>query len=356
MHLSTISSLSCVLACTAAAQPQSQPIMAETRFEHASRSCIDQVEIKQSAVLNTTLLPESSGIAHSKTYPDRLYHINDSGDGAFFYTTDTKGAQTQQYSIKDFTPEDTEDLAYGACNKDDLAKQCLIIADIGDNRQKRPYLQIVVIEEKENFSQTVTPRALLKVKYPDGARDAESVAVGPGGDLYLLSKEIDYKKKVPLTHHFYRIPAEIWQKASALSSAAIDADSQSTYTMEAVGTLDLRTYTRSDKWKANAPTAMDWDLTRQKIYLLTYKDIVVLSYQLDKSQRFSLPSSLAANPQLNSDYWIIKLDSLEQQEALTLVDGEGSFVFSSEAKLKDKILNAGPLISATCKNKPTQVP
>src|SRR5206468_5302264 len=84
-------------------------------------------------------LQEASGVAVSRKFPDRLYHINDSGDAGRFYITNTKGTETQPVSVIGFKPVDTEAVSLGACSN---GKSCLFIGDIGDNGRRRQTVDI----------------------------------------------------------------------------------------------------------------------------------------------------------------------------------------------------------------------
>src|SRR5262245_47916309 len=133
-------------------------------------------------------LTEASGLAASRQFPSRLYHINDSGETGKFFITGMDGKDTRSVKINDFEPDDTEALSLGACAAKD-SSSCLYIGDIGDNDVKRKSIEIVVVEEVRNFSPTLKPRSRLKLMYPDGPHDAESMAVHPNGDIYILTKE-----------------------------------------------------------------------------------------------------------------------------------------------------------------------
>ena len=52
--------------------------------------------------LDHTIINEASGIIKSQ-YKDRLYHVNDSGDGPYFYQTDLNGKSTQKIKVMDLT-------------------------------------------------------------------------------------------------------------------------------------------------------------------------------------------------------------------------------------------------------------
>jgi hypothetical protein len=47
-------------------------------------------------------LEEASGIAVSRRFPRRLYHVNDSGNWPYFYTTDMSGGNTKQVKISGY--------------------------------------------------------------------------------------------------------------------------------------------------------------------------------------------------------------------------------------------------------------
>ena len=156
--------------------------------------CRSWDEGKKTGELSLTSIKEASGIAVSRKYPGRLYHVNDSGGGPYFYLTDMKGAGTQRVKIEGLIYDrssDYEDLGLGRCG---LNKSCLFIADIGDNREKREYARLILVEEKEDYASSVTPVSVIKLVYPDRAHNAEGLAVHPNGDVYVLTKEENLDK------------------------------------------------------------------------------------------------------------------------------------------------------------------
>jgi hypothetical protein len=131
-------------------------------------------------------LKEASGVAASRRFANRLYHINDSGDSGRFYITDWEGNNTKAVAVEGFRPEDAEALSLGPCG---AGRSCLFLGDIGDNNRARRAIEIAVIDEVESFSSPVKPRKMLKLQYPDGPHDAESMAVHPNGGIFILTKE-----------------------------------------------------------------------------------------------------------------------------------------------------------------------
>ena len=140
--------------------------------------------------LDHKLIYESSGIENSTVYPSRLYHINDSRDSQAFYISELDGSNIRRVKIKGEKFLDFEDLSYGSCGND----QCLYLGDIGDNKEDRSEIKIVVIKEEKSFDKEVEPFQILKLQYPDGKYNAEAMAIHPNGDLFILTKESHHGK------------------------------------------------------------------------------------------------------------------------------------------------------------------
>ena len=103
--------------------------------------------------LPNSLIHEASGLAISARFPNRLYHINDSTNGPYLYTTDSQGERVRKIEISGFKSDDTEDLSVAPCGKD----SCLYIADTGDNNKLRQEVEIVVIKEPTTLESKLTP-------------------------------------------------------------------------------------------------------------------------------------------------------------------------------------------------------
>jgi hypothetical protein len=186
--------------------------------------CQQWGEPETAGLLDTALLPEASGIALSRVFAERLYHINDSGHGPYFYITDHMGQDTRQVLVEGLSAIDPEDLSMGPCAGD---QSCLFIGDIGDNLAARDTTEVAILLEDE-FGASVVPYRLVTLRYPDGPRDAESLAVHPNGDIYILSKEW---RRFPLLAdpaRLYRLPREAWEDYP-----------DALHTLEFVTTLDL---------------------------------------------------------------------------------------------------------------------
>ena len=90
---------------------------------------------------------------------------------------------------------DWEDMALapcppGAAAADPGRGDCLFLADTGDNGLERASVIVYVVREPDpgDATRKVPLLGRLRLRYPDGAHDVEGVAVGPAGDLVLVTK------------------------------------------------------------------------------------------------------------------------------------------------------------------------
>ncbi|MFM8335722.1 MAG: hypothetical protein ACKODK_09165 [Opitutaceae bacterium] len=134
---------------------------------------------------------EASGLAASRRTPGLLWTHDDSGGQPEVYAVEAGGRLRGVLRLEGIKAEDWEDLA--ATEFD--GKAWLIVADTGDNNAKRVHTWIHIVAEpaadRLSPSQPVNerPAASLKITYPDGPRDCESLAVDARERaIYLLSK------------------------------------------------------------------------------------------------------------------------------------------------------------------------
>jgi hypothetical protein len=136
-------------------------------------------------------LNEASGLAASRRNPGVLWTHDDSGGQPMLHAVGVDGASRGVLQIGGVKNEDWEDLA--ATELD--GKAWLVIGDIGDNEAKRRHVRVHFVEEPAMAQLAVAgqlaarPVATLRLTYPDGPRDCESLAIDAGERaLYLLSK------------------------------------------------------------------------------------------------------------------------------------------------------------------------
>jgi hypothetical protein len=157
---------------------------------------------------------ETSGLAASRRNPGVLWTHDDSGGASALYAVKTTGAKLGTLQIKGAKNEDWEDLA----SYELAGKSWLLIADTGDNDAKRATVMLHVVEEplidasKSEGDWSARPTRTIRLRYEDGPRDCESVAVDVAGRaVYLLTKREDVKR-------LYRVELEP-KDANAVSIA-----------------------------------------------------------------------------------------------------------------------------------------
>jgi hypothetical protein len=274
--------------------------------------------------LDSSLIDEASGLAVSSEFPNRLYHINDSGDSGRFYITGFNGGGTQTVNVDLFDPRDAEDIALGPCGS--LEGSCLFIADIGDNARVRDELEIVLIQEQEQFSDRTSPVDSIRIKYPDGAHDAESIAVHPNGDLFIVSKGADYSLLTVSPSRIYRLPGERWQGADG-----------SVQQLDLLGEVDF-TAISSDTFSGSLPTAFDISDDGQRFIVMTY--VNAFEFYIDLS-RAGLPVTEDLVPGV--DFREITLEVLDQQESIAYL-GENALLYGTEA-----VRGEAPIMRVRCR-------
>jgi hypothetical protein len=253
-------------------------------------------------------LPEASGMAQSLTQADRLYHINDAGSAASFVMTDRYGADARTIQLQISALIDSEDLATGGCPD---TGSCLYIADIGDNKAKRPFILIHVVRDVLNMPDTVKPVFSVKLHYPNGeSHNAESFAIHPSGFVYILTKE------VPAT--FYRF-----------SIAAMR--SQTSINLEKVGFIDLSPWLAgTGKPDKIVPTGMDIRPDGKQIVILTRSAGVSLNVDLNQAFVQGRQDLNQALKDLGGRAERLPMIQLAQSEAIAYLDEGSAILYSSE--------------------------
>jgi hypothetical protein len=144
--------------------------------------------------LSDPRLDEVSGLAPGLASPGILYVQNDSGDSARVFALNARtGAVVAVLAVPDATNVDWEDIAIA---RDARGVPSLWIADIGDNDGDRSEVRLYRVDEptlnpaEPDHLVTTSAPDVWRLSYPDGPRDAESLAVLPGGRAFVVSKTI----------------------------------------------------------------------------------------------------------------------------------------------------------------------
>jgi hypothetical protein len=138
---------------------------------------------------------ELSGLVVSSKSDNLMWVHNDSGDKSYVYLINKEGRKltTINYGKQ---VKDCEDIAlYTPKNQ----KPQIFVGDIGDNKSKREYISLYKFDEPnaDNIKKDIEIKNVeeIKLKYPDGARDAECLFIDPiDKNIYIISKREDSVK------------------------------------------------------------------------------------------------------------------------------------------------------------------
>lgn len=139
-------------------------------------------------------IDEISGLAASRRHPGLYWAHNDSGGGDALHLVDGRGRRQATVATPGARNVDWEDIASFPLDGRDY----LLVADTGDNGGIRQSLVLHVFEEPTDLSRPATLAWSLRLRWPDGPRDCEAVAVDAArGEVLLISKK--------------RVPAELFR-------------------------------------------------------------------------------------------------------------------------------------------------
>ncbi len=159
------------------------------------------------------MLTESSGVAVSRRQPGILWTLNDSGNDAWIFATDTMGRDHGAFLVAGAENRDWEAIALGPCRKGD----CLYIADTGDNGRSHKTARLYRVPEPSITSPMPRTRTaeVLEFRYPRGAPDVESMYVSRDGTVTLITKTQSAPARV------YRLGADAWANSGIAVAEAI---------------------------------------------------------------------------------------------------------------------------------------
>jgi hypothetical protein len=146
--------------------------------------------------VESSALTETSGTAASSANAGVLWAHNDSGDSARVFAMSTTGEHLAWFTLGGATAIDWEDMATGPGPQP--GQSYLYVGDLGDNNHVRSSIvvyrvpePVVDIQQPPGDGQVLGNVDALVLHYPDGAHDAEALAVDPAtGDIVIVTKEV----------------------------------------------------------------------------------------------------------------------------------------------------------------------
>lgn len=266
---------------------------AEVTIEVEQPPCPMSSPYESTGQVTDTELNEISGVAPSRNpqaAPDRYWVHEDSGNPAVLVALDATGAVHARHPVEG-EPTDLEDIAVSFDEAAGVSK--VYLADIGDNGLVREQVVVLVLPEPDAESDGPVSGALLRLVYPDGPHDAETLLVDPRTqDLFLVTKRLDGQSAV------FRKPAP--------------HDSEGPHTLEQVATLAFT----GGELIGGAVTGGDISPDGSRIVLRTY---LTAAYVWQRDGDDTVAEALAGRP------CPVTLASEPQGEAISFGPGpEGS--------------------------------
>lgn len=132
-------------------------------------------------------ITESSGLTASPTRPDVVWTVNDSGDSARAFAVSLRTGRTIAILRERTDARDCEAMASG---RDPAGRAMLWIGDIGDNNAVRTSVVLRLVREPDPIRSVTVSPVDLRVRYPGGPADAETLIWTPAGRLLIVTKRL----------------------------------------------------------------------------------------------------------------------------------------------------------------------
>jgi hypothetical protein len=149
---------------------------------------------------------EASGVVSGRKNPGLVYMHEDSGNRNVVFVYDTLGQLVGEWVLVGIGNRDWEDIAIGP--GPEAGETYIYVGDIGDNRGVRDFINIYRFPEPEvpsgaqqtPFKTNISNVETIRVKYPDGPRDAETLMIDP------KTKDLVIVTKREVQVHVYQLP------------------------------------------------------------------------------------------------------------------------------------------------------
>lgn len=277
-----------------------------------------QFNLSSNGILGFSDLTEASGLVASRSLPNRLWVIADSGNSAEVFAINDDGSEVARFALS-VGNRDWEEMAAFTL----AGQNYLLVADSGDNlRQYSSYPLHIIVEPTGTSNTPITPLVTFNMTYPDGAHDVEAMAVAESdGNLYMITKD-----EVP---GVYAAPL-LGTLAGLNGGNGLTAQSQQIpLPATRVGDLQPPEQTATDSIlgmlagvNLGNVTAMDIDDALGRAWILTYRGIYLL--QADGNSTWGQI--------LTSRATLISRHSLGQAEALAHSRLQNSVFVTSEGR------------------------
>ena len=216
----------------------------------------DSPEFEMAGTLENPRINEASGIQAGR---NGLFFLHNDEKRDVF-VIDATGRDQCAFKLDDAKSRDWEDITRVPGENGPL----LVIADTGDNKNKRKDVELYFFAEPEaeDCSKDQESVHRLSVRYPDGPRDVESVAYDP------VSESILFLSKRNVPPRLYGVPLE-----RALSEKKVEAE----FLAEVPGfrpptQMDILKSPSRGMW-VSQPTGMDISPDGRMAAVITYRSL-----------------------------------------------------------------------------------
>jgi hypothetical protein len=216
----------------------------------------EEPAFKVSGTLQNSRIIEASGLVAGT---DGVYFVHNDGKRDVF-VIDAAGTDLGSFKLDESKNKDWEDIT----RVPDGDRHLIVIADVGDNQHKRKDVELYFFAEPapDEFATNHEAIHRLKLSYPDGPRDVESVAYDPSSESILLLSKRD------LPPRLYAIPLD-----RALAEKELEAE----FLAEVPGfrpptKQDILTHPKRGLW-VSQPTGMDISPDGSLAAVLTYRSL-----------------------------------------------------------------------------------
>lgn len=223
-------------------------------------ACAKTLVATSSAPITDPALVEISGIAANRTTTGLWWVHNDSGDSARVFAIDEAGVVRATLTLAGVTANDFEDVAVGEGPV--AGTRYLYVGDIGDNAAARAEILVhrmvePVVVPTGSTTGTITEVETLRLRYPDGAHDAEGLAIDP------------------VSHSILVVTKSLAGGAQGVYRASTAVAGGSTTTMTAAGTVTTAA------GLAGAITGADLSRDGLQLAIRTYGGVRVIARNAD---------------------------------------------------------------------------
>ncbi|MDN5216348.1 hypothetical protein QQ020_30045 [Fulvivirgaceae bacterium BMA12] len=246
--------------------------------------------IPQGLVVNEAL-QEASGIAVSRSNPQLIWAHNDSGDLPRIFLLGSGGDDFGEFRLVNAKNRDWEDIAIGPGPEE--GKNYLYIGDIGDNISQYEEKIIYRVEEPDvsstdkKFDGEIKSVEAIKLKFPDGIRDAETLMIDPANkDLYIISKRESkvgvYRLKYPYATDLVNVLEKVGEMAlTGVVGGDISSDGNEVL---------IKTYQTIYYWKKTGDEDIGTLLLSQPVSLPYFREPQgeAIAWKLDGSGYYTL--------------------------------------------------------------------